>query len=401
MWIERHCAKVIKRAFSQFPAVVLTGARQTGKTSLARRLLPEANYVTFDIPRNAESASLDPKGFFSRYKEPLILDEIQYIPELFRYLKIMIDEDRRPGRFFITGSQDFPLMQGVTESLAGRTAVFSLPTLSLEEVDSDADLRKTDAFCWRSGFPELWKLPDLDRELWLGNYITTYLERDVRNILNVGNLRDFDRFLRAAAARAGRLLSLAELARDIGIAPNTAKSWISILQSSQQILLLEPYYTNVGKRLIKTPKLYFNDTGLLIYLMGFRNWESVNQHAGWGTIWENLVISEIHKFFLNEGLKRRPYFWRTVDGDEIDLLLEMGPRRFVAIECKTQAEIDKKGLRGFLALEKIYGRSALEKGAVVCRTDRAYPLTEGGRISAIPVSGSEGSHQWLMNLMRA
>ena len=180
-------------------------------------------------------------------------------------------------------------MQGVTESLAGRCAVLALPTLSLAERFPDATLKETDAFCWRGGFPELWQRPDLDRDLWLGSYFATYLERDVRNLLNIGNLRDFDRFLRVAALRVGQLLSLSEMARDVGIAPNTAKSWLSILEASRQLFLLEPYHSSASKRLIKTPKLYFTDSGLLIYLLGFPDWQAVIKNAAWGALWENLV----------------------------------------------------------------------------------------------------------------
>ena len=172
----------------------------------------------------------------------------------------------------------------------------------------------------RLGLPKYYfSRPSLDRDLWMGSYLATYLERDVRNILNVGSLRDFDRFLRAAALRVGQLLSLSEIARDVGISPNTAKSWVSILEASQQIFLLEPYHTSAGKRLIKTPKLYFSDPGLLIYLLGFAEWSAVTHNAAWGSIWENLVISEVRKQFLNQGKRPPCWFWRIAQGEEIDL----------------------------------------------------------------------------------
>jgi len=398
MWIERKLSQVVTAAFQQFPALVLSGARQAGKTSLVRRLFPEANYVTLDIPRDAESARLDAEGFLGGRREPLIIDEVQYVPELLRHLKAAIDRDRRPGRFILTGSQDFRLMQGVTESLAGRCAVLSLSTLSLAEVFPDASLDETDVFCWRGGFPELWQRPDLDRELWLGSYFATYLERDVRNILNVGSLRDFDRFLRAAALRVGQLLTLTELARDVGVAPNTAKSWLSILEASRQIFLLEPYHSSAGKRLIKSPKLYFCDSGLLIYLLGFSDWPSVPQNALWGAVWENLVIEEIWKYFLNCGKHPPLWFWRTLQGEEIDLLIEIGPRSFFALECKTSATVGLRDCKHFSVLEKVYGERALKRGAVICRTDRPYPLSQDGRISAIPLGGRGGACAWLKGL---
>jgi len=395
MWIERQISEVVRKAFAQFPVVVVTGARQSGKTSLVRHLFPEAGYATFDIPQVAESARLDFPAFYRQHPDPVIIDEVQYVPEVLRHLKAVVDQDRRPGRFVLTGSQDFSLMEGVTESLAGRCAVLSLPTLSLMEVDRNATTEKMDRFCWRGGFPELWQRPELDRELWLGSYLSTYLERDVRNILNIGSLRDFDRFLRAAALRAGQLLSLSELARDVGIAPNTAKSWISILETSRQIFLLEPYHSSAGKRLIKTPKLYFSDPGMLTFLLGFANWESVTQNAAWGAIWENLVISEVHKHFCNSGQRPPCWFWRTVQGEEVDLLVEIGPRQFMAIECKTASQIEPRALKGFTALEKSYGEQALRKAAVVCRTEEPYPLAPGSRIVALPLGRTS---QWLSDV---
>jgi len=233
----------------------------------------------------------------------------------------------------------------------------------------------------------------------LGSYLATYLERDVRNIVNIGSLRDFDRFLRAAAVRVGQLLSLSELARDVGIAPNTAKSWISILEASRQIFLLEPYHRSAGKRLIKTPKLYFADPGLLTYLLGFPDWTAVIKNAAWGAIWENLVIGEVRKQFLNRGGRPSYWFWRTVQGEEIDLLIERGPGQFLAVECKTTAEIEPRMLKGFAALEQTYGPKALWRAAVVCRTPAPYPLAEKSRISALPLGGAEGLRSWLDHVL--
>jgi hypothetical protein len=274
-----------------------------------------------------------------------------------------------------------------------------LPTLALAEVFPTATLHDTDAFCWRGGFPELWQRPELDRDLWLGSYFATYLERDVRNSLNVGSLRDFDRFLRAAALRVGQLLSLAELARDVGIAPNTAKSWLSILQASRQVILLEPYHSSPSKRLIKTPKVYFADSGLLLYLLGFPHWPAVVQNAAWGTVWENLVITEVWKSFLNAGQRPPLWFWRTAQGEELDLLVEIGPQRFLAVECKVAAAVDRHALKGFRVLESVYGPAALQRGAVVCRTDQPYPLTEQGRIAALPLGGTRGVCRWIAEQM--
>lgn len=401
MWIDRQIAPILQQAVAQFPVVALMGPRQAGKTSLVRHCFPQADYVTFDVPQDAARARLDPAGFLARRREPLLLDEVQYVPELFRHLKIVVDQDRRPGRFLLTGSQDLSVMQGVTESLAGRCAILSLPTLTLAEAFPSATLVQTDAFCWRGGFPELWQRPALDRELWLGSYLATYLERDVRNLLRIGSLRDFDRFLRAAALRVGQLLSLAELARDVGIAPNTAKSWLSVLEASRQLFLLEPYHRSAGKRLIKTPKLYFADPGLLIYLLGFPGWAAVPLHAAWGAIWENVVIGEIRKLFLNRGQRPPCWFWRTVHGEEMDLLIERGPSQFLAVECKVGAAIEPRDLKGFAALEQAYGSRALQQGAVVCRTDAPYPLAAQSRLAALPLGGPDGVGGWLARQLAA
>lgn len=388
--IPRALQHSLASAWAQFPVVVLTGARQVGKTTLAREFLPKAGYVTLDIPAQGERARLNPAELLANQPQPLILDEVQYAPNLFRELKIRVDLERTSGRYLLTGSQSFELMAGISESLAGRAAILTLPGLTLREVPGTADLDLTDRFLWRGAYPQLWQQPNLDRELWLGSYVATYLERDVRNVLAVGSLRDFDRFLRACALRAGQILSYSELARDVGIAPNTARSWISVLEASQQIFLLEPYHRARTKRLVKSPKLYFYDTGMLTYLMGFLQSSELPRHALWGAVWENLVVSEVRKSFLVRGLRPPLWFWRTSSGDEIDVLIELAPERFIAIECKTAAQVDQSVIRGLKPLRHEYGERAVDKAFVVCRTDRAYPLANGAVIEAVPLGGRDG-----------
>jgi len=378
----------LAQAWKQFPVVVMTGARQVGKTTLARNFLPEAGYITLDVPAEAERARLSPAEFFQPHARPLILDEVQYAPSLFRQLKLMVDQDRRPGQYLVTGSQSFSLMAGVTESLAGRCAILTMPALSLPELPDATNLASIDSFLWRGGYPELWQKPELDRALWLGSYLSTYLERDVRNLLSVGSLRDFDRFLRVAALRAGQILSYADLARDVGISPHTAKSWLSVLEASQQIFLLEPYHRQRTKRLVKSPKLYFTDTGLLTYLMGFSGPSELPRHALWGAVWENLVVAEIRKSFHVRGQRPPLWFWRTSAGDEIDLLVEVAPERFVTVECKAAAHVDLSAVKANRVLKEEYGPDAVAQALVVCRTDRAYPLAAA--TDAVPLVGPGG-----------
>ena len=388
--IARNHSAALRSALAQFPAVLLSGARQVG--TLARWLWPDARYVSLDNPALAAAATVEPDRFLRTHSEagPLIIDEIQYAPGLFRHLKRAIDADRQPGRFLITGSQTFALMAGASESLAGRAAVFTLPPLCLDEVVSTPAPAPMDAFLWRSGFPELWHRQELDRDLWLGSYVATYLERDVRQVLNVGDLREFDRLVRTAALRTGQLVSFADLARDVGIAPNTAKRWISVLEASQQVFLLEPYHRQRTKRLIKAPKLYFADTGLLCFLMGFRRLADLPGHSLWGAVWENFVVSEVRKHLLAQPNRPAMWFWRTAHGDEVDLLLELGPETFVAIECKAAERVSARDLKGITRLAAEYGPNSIARARIVCRTDIDYPLQTGLDARALPLAGPEG-----------
>ena len=388
--IPRLIEPSLAAAWAQFPVVVLTGARQVGKTTLAREFLPNADYVMLDVPAEAELARLNPADLFGEHPAPLILDEVQYAPEIFRQLKIRVDQNRIAGQYLVTASQSFDLMAGVSESLAGRVAILTLPPLTLRELPGAKDLAAIESFLWRGSYPQLWQQPDLDRERWLGSYLATYLERDVRNLLSVGSLRDFDRFLRACALRAGQILSYAELARDVGISPNTAKSWVSVLEVSQQVFLLEPYHRARTKRLVKSPKLYFYDTGMLTYLMGFTDVRELPRHALWGAVWENAVVAEVRKSFLVRGLRPPLWFWRTSSGDELDVLIELAPERFVVIECKAAAQVDASAVRGLRSLKAEYGEASVAKAFVVCPTERAYPLAEEGIVEAVPLAGRGG-----------
>jgi predicted AAA+ superfamily ATPase len=382
--ISRKLEESLRLALKQFPAVVVTGARQSGKTTLARAVMPEANYITFDIPSEAAFAASDPAHFLSKYIEPLILDEFQYVPELTRHLKVLIDSDRRPGRFLLTGSQNFSSLGSVSESLAGRCAVLTLPMLSCNELNIRGQ-NELDRYLWRGGFPELWQRPELDRSLWLSSYLATYLERDVRTLGNIGSLRDFDRFLRAVALRAGQLCVFSELARDVGISVGTARSWISILEASQQIFLLEPYHLNRGKRLIKTPKIYFQETGMLVFLLGFQSWPDVISSHYWGSVWENAVVAEARKMRCQQADPRPLWFWRTAAGDEIDLLMEVGPEEFIAVEAKAAVMPTHQHAAAFSKFTALHGEQSLRKKLICCRCSESRSLSANSDVALTPL----------------
>lgn len=315
--------------------------------------------------------------------KPLIIDEVQYAPALFRHLKVVIDADKKPERFILTGSQNFLLMQGIAESLAGRCGILNMMNLSASELKNAFGQFDEIRYLFHGGYPELYARPEIDPSFWYGSYLSTYLERDVRNILNIGSLRDFDRFLRAVASRTAQILSYSDLARDVGIAPNTAKKWISVLQASGQIFLLEPYYRNIGKRLVKSPKLYLSDTGLAAFLMGFDNWEAIARHPIVGPLWETHVVMQVVKHFFALGKTIPLWFWRTSQGEEVDLLIERGGQ-FIAIECKHAEVVDQTNLKGIKALTKLHGPKSLIAGYVASKNLRSYPLSN--QISSVPGS---------------
>jgi predicted AAA+ superfamily ATPase len=276
MWIRRDVEARLKRSAKTRPAIVLTGARQTGKTSTFRHLFPDYAFVSLDLPTEAEQAEKEPERFLQRHPPPVVIDEVQYAPGLFRHLKAVVDAHRtRNGQFLLTGSQKFTLMKSVSESLAGRADIVELETLSLAEIREALPGTGLEAAIVRGGFPELYANPDIDSVAFYNSYLATYLERDVRALANVGSLRDFERFLRACALRSANLLNKADLARDIGIAPSTANQWLSVLEASGQVVLLEPWFSNRTKSIVKSPKLYLADTGLLCALLNIRSEEAL------------------------------------------------------------------------------------------------------------------------------
>ena len=331
MWIERDYSARIKDAVKTRPVILLTGVRQAGKSTLLQRLFPDAEYVTLDRIILAAEAKENPTMFLDRFKNQVIIDEIQYAPTLFRDLKIKVDQHRDiNGKWILTGSQQFILMQRISESLAGRVRILHLGTLSANELNrTDLLFNKRDML-WKGGFPELWA-ERLEVKEFFEDYIQTYLERDLKQILNVTSLWDFRRFLTMLAIRVGQLLNYSDISKELGVAVNTVKAWIGALEVSGLITLLPPFYNNLGKRMIKTPKLYFCDNGLVCALLNIDSLETLEKSIHLGSIWENFVLSEYLKKGFLAG--RDIFFFRDSNGVEIDFILEKKGEVFL-IEAK-------------------------------------------------------------------
>jgi uncharacterized protein len=374
MWIEREIASELVKIARAFPALVLVGPRQVGKTSLLERTFPDYRYVSLDLASNAESAETRPADFLAANPPPLIVDEVQYAPALFRHLKAVIDRRRRHGQFLLTGSQNFMLMQAVSDSLAGRAAVIPLLGLSAAEWAS-AGLGAVGwpEFLWRGSYPALWAEPDLSRNRWYQGYLATYLERDVRNILRVESLRDFERFLRACATRIASTLNMSDLARDVGISPTTARQWIGVLHASNQVVLLEPYHRSLGKRLAKSPKLYFSDTGLAAFLLGLSSADEAWQGRLAGALWENHVVGQ----WLRWRDWRQPsaalWYWRDQAGREVDIVIELGGR-IHPVECKLTQRPDAHDAASLRTLRTFYGAAEVGPGFIACPIDAPFEV---------------------------
>ena len=351
--IERNIAPVLLQLATQYPVITITGPRQSGKTTLTRRLFADKPYVTLEDPDTRRFATEDPRGFLMQFAQGAILDEIQRAPELTSYLQGMVDADPKPGRFVLTGSHQFELMSQVSQSLAGRTAVLRLLPFTLAEVHrlrggmASPDLAQT----LLTGFYPRIHDQSLDPSQALADYFATYVQRDLRQLAAVQDLQRFERFVRLCAGRTGQLLNLSSLGNDAGVTHSTARAWIDLLQSSYIVHLLPPWFANTGKRLVKASKLYFHDVGLACWLLGLRSAAQVARDPLWGSLFENFVIMEAMKDRLNAGATAEMYFYRDSEGNEVDLLIPVGTKMH-AIEIKAGATINPdyfKGLKTFAA----------------------------------------------------
>ncbi|MDR2794993.1 MAG: ATP-binding protein [Holosporaceae bacterium] len=402
---ERTLRKVIEDVSSSFPVLLLTGPRQVGKTTLLEYCASKNHsYVTLDDLDERTMAQNDPMLFLQTHTPPVIIDEVQYAPGLFSYIKMYVDKHKRPGDFWLTGSQKFHLMKGITESLAGRVAIIDMLGLSAREIAENAaeavpflptsewiaiaGKNPSSSSCvdviyekiWSGSFPKLLQDGRKLREMFYRSYVQTYLEKDVRSIIGIGNELAFYKFLRATAARTGQLLNYSELARDVDVDQKTAKSWLSVLRTSGLVHLLEPYYNNITKRIIKTPKLYFLDTGLCAFLTGWDSPKTLEAGAMNGAILETYIFREILKSYWHNGKHPHMYFYRDTDQREIDFVFEINGILYPA-EVKKTATPSLAAAKSFFTLETL--GKPIGAGAVICLREKDIPLSR--EVTAIPV----------------
>lgn len=377
-FIPRTIEESVSEASRYFPVITLTGPRQSGKSTLLRHLFPDYPYMSMEDPDNRMRALEDPRSMLTEYRKGVIIDEIQRVPELLSYIQTIVDETS-DSKFYITGSSQFSLLSNVTQSLAGRTAIFELLPLSLRELQGKSDDKSTDEILYRGFYPAIWAEKNIPR-FFYPNYVKTYLERDVRDILSVRDLDKYQRFIRLCAARIGSVFNASELSNELGVSANTVNAWLSVLQASYIIYMLPPFFTNTRKRLTKSPKLYFTDCGLAAYLLEIESPERLNNDKMRGHLFENMVIMEFLKERYNRGKNGGLYFYRDSNGTEVDLLVSNGSV-YDCYEIKSSATYHSdftKGLDGFKRAfpELTGGRSVIYSG--------------GGMSAAGGMSGGDG-----------
>lgn len=361
---KRKIEPILHKISSSFPVTVLTGPRQSGKTTLLKKALPNHQYQTLESPDILLAAKDDPRGFLSHLGEHFILDEVQNCPELFSYLQEYVDNDPKPGKAVLSGSQNFLLLEKVSQTLAGRVGILELLPLTYSEFGSEAP--KLFNSIWELLYGGLYPRPyneKLDTQLWFNGYIRTYLERDVRQLINLKDLTKFQVFLKLCAGRHGQVLNLSELARDAGITSPTAEHWLSILEASYIVFRLQPYYKNFNKRLVKMPKLYFYDPGIVCQLLGIENSEHLFMHTSRGALFEGYIISEVIKYFWSQGKKAPIYYWREHSGLEVDLLIEQNEKLF-PIEIKSSMTIQSDHIKSLEKFSNITEQASEDKKLV-------------------------------------
>ena len=397
MYIHRTLEKYINELSKQFKVLLIVGARQVGKSTILKHCGNNLGYVTFDDYRTREMAANEPELFLERYKAPLIIDEIQYVPNLLSYIKMKVDTSDERGQYWLTGSQQFHMMKNISESLAGRCAVIDMKGFSLKEIQNEnqlsflptksfikemrniskrVELDKMYEIIWKGSYPDL-IVNNINWETYYSSYLQSYIERDIKELGAVKNELDFLKFLKIVAARTGQVLNYTDIADNVGVSVNTIKSWISLLVSSDIILLLEPYYSNINKRVVKSPKIYFQDSGLCSYLTAWDTPVALERGAMSGAIFETFVVCEIIKSYVHNAKKPNIYYYRDKDKREIDVVIESNGKLF-PIEIKKTASPDKDTIKHFSVIPEEKRAS----GAVVCLSSEDYPITSND--SAIP-----------------
>ena len=378
MFIKRNLEEKLLYLATKFPVITVTGTRQCGKSTLLRTCFPTYKYVTLEDLDMRQLAKDDPRGFLNNFGNQTIIDEAQYVPQLFSYIQTIVDSKNETGMYILSGSQNFLLMENITQSLAGRTAILKLATFSVSELSKAAKLKELNNWLFTGGYPRIY-----DKEInptdFFPGYIQSYIERDVRLLRNITDLGLFVRFVKLCAARIGQLLNLASLANEAEITIPTANAWLTILESSYVIYLLKPYHKNFNKRLVKSPKLYFYDTGLVSSLLGMTSLEQLSTHYLRGEIFENMVINEYVKQQFSKGKEPSFYFWRDSNQNEVDLLIENG-ESLDAIEIKSSATLNTKFFNSLKRFQSISNIST-DKLSVVYGGDIDFQTDNGKFIS--------------------
>ena len=379
--VSRLILPEAKQALAQFRALCITGPRQSGKTTLSKLLFKEKPYVNFENPSVQHEAELNPETFLKQYRNGAVFDEVQRVPHIFRYLQEILDNNTKRGQFILTGSNNFLLQEQVSQSLAGRAGYLSLLPFSYAElVNAKLAAKDVSKHILTGGYPEIWN-EKLLPGTWLNSYVQTYVQRDVRLLRNITNLAAFNRFIYLCANYAGQILNRDELAKQTGVDTKTILAWLGLLENSYIIYLLQPWHNNMNKRIVKSPKLYFYDTGLLSHLLGIKSSSALQKHTAYGSIFENWIITEIKKHNFNAGLNEGMYYFRDSVGNEVDLITERNeePR---AIEIKAGIKADNNMLRGLKYWQKLQPKSNCilinggSKHVIITETMNALPWTE-------------------------
>ena len=367
MFIKRELDLELKLSAKQYPVVTITGPRQSGKTTLARRAFPRYRYVNLEELDTRELAEADPRAFLNTAVKGMILDEVQRAPELLSYIQSIVDIKKKKGQFILTGSRNFELMESVTQSLAGRTAILNLLPLSISELKKAKQDNSTDQYLLKGFYPRVYA-EGLEPHKVYRNYFQTYIERDLRSLINVKDLRAFQKFVKLCSGRVGQIFNASALSSEVGVSVPTINSWVSILQESYVIFLLQPYFTNVNKRLVRSPKIYFYDVGLAAYLLGIENLTQMSRDPLRGALFENMIVMELIKYRFNKGLDHGLYFFRDDKQHEVDVIMASGSD-LVGVEIKSSLTFHQDFLKGLNHVRRVFKNKTVRAIVVYAGTD--------------------------------